>query len=134
MGLVVVQEACPAPMIICGLVHVRQPTKRPQTATGWLHLWPRPLQISQGPLFCRRKYLYNIKLFSCIYLGTWWQTVFNNKKKKKIEKSVYIHTLQGRKNNFSESRKVVNTKWKPNEVFNTTKRQRLFNILIEFVS
>lgn len=27
-------------MIVCGLVHVRQPTKRPQTATGWLRLWP----------------------------------------------------------------------------------------------
>lgn len=33
----------PAPMIVCGLVHVRQPTKRPQTATGWLHLWPHAL-------------------------------------------------------------------------------------------
>lgn len=57
----------PAPMIICGLVHVRQPTKRPQTATGWLHHWPRQLQISQGPLF-RGKYFYNIKLFSWIYI------------------------------------------------------------------
>lgn len=39
----------PAPIIICGLVHVRQPTMRPQTTTGWLHLWPSPLQTSQGP-------------------------------------------------------------------------------------
>lgn len=75
----------PAPMIICGLVHVRQPTKRSQTATGWLHLWPRPLQISQVPLF-RGKYFYNIKLFSWIYIQACWETVL-------IFKSLYIHTL-----------------------------------------
>lgn len=102
VGLVMLQEACPAPMIICGLVHVRHPTKRPQTATGWPHLWPRPLQIIQEPLFCRGKYLYNIKLFSWIYLQTFWEMVL-------ILKCVYIHTLWGtRKNEFSESRKVVN--------------------------
>lgn len=56
VALVMVQEACTAPMIICGLVHVRLPTKRLQTATGWLQMWPRPLQIIQGPLFCGGKY------------------------------------------------------------------------------
>lgn len=92
----------PAPMIICGLVLVRQPTKRPQTATGWRHLWPRPLQISQGPLFCRGKYFYNIKLFSWIYLQTFWETVLILKKR--------LYSLREREKKFSESRKVVNEK------------------------
>lgn len=64
VGLVLVQEVSPAPMIICGLVSARLPTKRVQTTTGWLQLWPHSLQITQGLLFCRRKCLYNIKLFS----------------------------------------------------------------------
>lgn len=52
----------PAPMIICGLVHVRRATKRPQTATGWLRLWPRRPGISLW-----RKYFHYIKWFCWIY-------------------------------------------------------------------
>lgn len=87
VGLVLVQEVSPAPMIICGLVSARLPTKRVQSTTGWLQLWPHSLQITQGLLFCRRKCLYNIKLFSRIYLWMFWETALIFKKGVTLKKN-----------------------------------------------
>lgn len=45
------QESRLAPMIICGLVHVRLPTKRVQTTTGSERLQSQSLQIKPRTLF-----------------------------------------------------------------------------------